>query len=84
MYWVSVLASAATSCTRSTIVISSLCSGRVDHDHRRCQTKMRLMKKQTWYVYTVGFTFEPCHEKTNNVDSKQVGHKLSCTSTEKG
>ena len=29
-------------------------------------------------------TFEPLHEKTNNLGSDQVGHKSACTVTEEG
>ena len=28
--------------------------------------------------------YEPVHEKTNNLGSDQVGHKLGCTVTEAG
>ena len=36
-----------------------------------------------WY-YGKKTTYEPCHEKTNNVVLEQVRHKPSCTSTEDG
>ena len=36
------------------------------------------------HVCELNDTFEPHHEKTNNVVSEQVIHKLSCTSKEDG